>query len=537
MERDEQDRQRPPEPEPLKEKASEPELGRATHQGRERTRGQRQHPTYELQRASEPEPGQLPGLEREPQQEWDKEPGQMLGLECQPGQEKEWDKEQGQSLGLDREPGQEKEWEKALGQPPGLWREPGQGDEPEEAQRRQYERGAEQEPGPREESTPGRRTRLEDAWPEPGFATPEPPIPPVQPYRPPHTTPFRTSLADEPEIIREDQPPRPRAPRPEWAPTAQPPRAPVRRRSSIVGPLLLILLGLFLLAQSLGFIDWSIWEALWRLWPVCLIALGLDMLLGRRSSWGRTAAVLLTVAAVAVALMVARPLRVETPALPAEPAQPVQQVQSGAEQVISRPLGEATEAQVVIHSQISVLTVGGGNLGDRLVQGTVVPLTNESITEEYHVDGSVAYSELRSTVHGPLDSQHGQGRWDLQLSDAVPINLRVDTGVAESAIDLSRLQVPQLDVHAGLGDVKLTLPAQGAVTGRIDAGVGQIVIRVPANRAARIRVATGIGHIAATADFRRQDGYFVTGDLQEAEEIIDLMVSGGIGQIRLETVD
>jgi len=50
-------------------------------------------------------------------------------------------------------------------------------------------------------------------------------------------------------------------------------------------------------------------------------------------------------------------------------------------------------------------------------------------------------------------------------------------------------------------------------------------------------VATGIGHIAATADFRRQDGYFVTGDLQEAEEIIDLMVSGGIGQIRLETVD
>ena len=438
MERDEQDRQRPPEPEPLKEKASEPELGRATHQGRERTRGQRQHPTYELQRASEPEPGQLPGLEREPQQEWDKEPGQMLGLECQPGQEKEWDKEQGQSLGLDREPGQEKEWEKALGQPPGLWREPGQGDEPEEAQRRQYERGAEQEPGPREESTPGRRTRLEDAWPEPGFATPEPPIPPVQPYRPPHTTPFRTSLADEPEIIREDQPPRPRAPRPEWAPTAQPPRAPVRRRSSIVGPLLLILLGLFLLAQSLGFIDWSVWEALWRLWPVCLIALGLDMLLGRRSSWGRTAAVLLTVAAVAVALMVARPLRVETPALPAEPAQPVQQVQSGAEQVISRPLGEATEAQVVIHSQISVLTVGGGNLGDRLVQGTVVPLTNESITEEYHVDGSVAYYELRSTVHGPLDSQHGQG---------------------------------------------------------------------------------------------------MTGDLQEAEEIIDLMVSGGIGQIRLETVD
>lgn len=52
---------------------------------------------------------------------------------------------------------------------------------------------------------------------------------------------------------------------------------------SLVRPLILIGLGLFFLLSNLGLISWNFWEAVGRLWPIFLIAMGLDLLIGRRS--------------------------------------------------------------------------------------------------------------------------------------------------------------------------------------------------------------------------------------------------------------
>jgi hypothetical protein len=67
-----------------------------------------------------------------------------------------------------------------------------------------------------------------------------------------------------------------------WGP-AGPPR---RRRGSIVFPSLLIVVGGLLLLQNLGILSGSIWGTLWRFWPVVLILLGLEVLLGGRGRGG-----------------------------------------------------------------------------------------------------------------------------------------------------------------------------------------------------------------------------------------------------------
>ena len=43
----------------------------------------------------------------------------------------------------------------------------------------------------------------------------------------------------------------------------------------------LLALGVVLLLSNLGVWPWGISESLWRLWPVLLIALGLDLIVGR----------------------------------------------------------------------------------------------------------------------------------------------------------------------------------------------------------------------------------------------------------------
>ena len=72
-------------------------------------------------------------------------------------------------------------------------------------------------------------------------------------------------------------------------------------RGSPLGPVLLILIGGILLLNVLGVLDWSIWWSLLRLWPVLLIAAGLELLLGRWK-WGSLLATILVVAVVVTAL-------------------------------------------------------------------------------------------------------------------------------------------------------------------------------------------------------------------------------------------
>jgi hypothetical protein len=51
--------------------------------------------------------------------------------------------------------------------------------------------------------------------------------------------------------------------------------------SNIVGALLLIFVGSLFLANNLGITSWSVWNDFWKFWPVVLILLGLQFLLGK----------------------------------------------------------------------------------------------------------------------------------------------------------------------------------------------------------------------------------------------------------------
>ncbi len=57
-------------------------------------------------------------------------------------------------------------------------------------------------------------------------------------------------------------------------------------RGSLVGPAVLVGLGIILLLNNFGALPWSVWETIFRLWPVLVIGVGLDLLIGRRSIWG-----------------------------------------------------------------------------------------------------------------------------------------------------------------------------------------------------------------------------------------------------------
>jgi len=296
------------------------------------------------------------------------------------------------------------------------------------------------------------------------------------------------------------------------------------RRGSLVGPVILIGLGVVFLLNNLGVLEWSVWEVILRLWPILLVSAGLDLLLGRRSIWGSLLALVLTAAIVAGVLWLVGSGIISGPASPAEE--------------ISQPLGDATQARVVIGPAVGTLRVGSLPESNDLVAGRIQPISGERVARDFRVEGETAIVTLQSegtfTAFSPFAGGWGDQRgWDLGLNPDVPLKLEISLGVGESDLGLAGLQVSDLDVSSGVGHTTVILPDEGRFRARIDGAIGQTVVLIPAGLEARVRVDTGIAGSQLPASYRRQDDVYTSPGYAGAEDYVDLEVSQAIGNISI----
>jgi len=345
--------------------------------------------------------------------------------------------------------------------------------------------------------------------------------------------PEQETPASRPPDEGPPEPPPPQYQAPQYQPPPPPQSPPPSRTRSIVGPLLLILIGVLILLYNLGWIEWSIWELLWRFWPVWLIAVGLDLLLGRRGAWGAILAVGIIVTLVAGAIyytgLWSSPRATGEWTAPAA-TQPAT--------TVAQPLEGAKEATVKISSGVARFWLRGGAASGMLVDGSVVPLEGEQVIQSHETDGETAYFSLRSDYDGPLllPRPARAGRWDLALSDEVPIALSLDLGVGESDVDLTGVKLTGLRLDSGVGETTLTLPGSGQFEARVTSGVGEMTIRIPESLAARIGVDTGIGQVTVRGDYLQENGYYVSRNWSSAENRVELQVASGVGAVRIERI-
>jgi hypothetical protein len=314
------------------------------------------------------------------------------------------------------------------------------------------------------------------------------------------------------------------APPPPPPPPAQPAAGPrPRRGGSLVGPLILIGLGTIFLLNTLGVASWDLWKVLARLWPVVLIAIGLELLIGRRS---RAASLLVIVAAVAVLAGAAWYLSAHTA--------------PGGQEVIGQALDGATRADVTIQPGVASLHVGGSAGAGRLIDGTVDRARGERLDRSSSRDGDTARFTLKSGGERSFPffglRYGGDNAWDLQLNPDLPTRLKVSTGVGQSTLDLQRLQLTGLDVNTGVGQTTITLPARGQFSANVDAGVGDVTVKIPVGMAARIRVQPGLGDSQLPSGYQRQGDWYVSPGYDTAQQRVDMEVHGGVGRLPVEQV-
>ncbi len=300
----------------------------------------------------------------------------------------------------------------------------------------------------------------------------------------------------------------------------------LRRRSGLVGPLILIAVGVILLLNNLGVISWEIWDLLWRLWPLILIGIGLEILLGRRASWGALLAVVL-VFLIAAGVFFVRWLTTGADWLTGE--------STLREQNVVWEMDGAERAEIRLEAGVGRLDVDALEDSPDLLHAQIEVPDRAGLEEEFSIRDGLARGTLR-VRHTFRFFGFGfrGGDWKVYLSPRIPLQLRLDAGVGESYLDLSELQVERLDLNMGVGDVTVVMPAEGQVRATVDGGVGDLRIIIPRGMAARIRVNRGVGNLSVDDRFSRDGDVYISEGYGTSDNWVDLDLDIGIGDVTVE---
>ena len=284
--------------------------------------------------------------------------------------------------------------------------------------------------------------------------------------------------------------------------------------SNNILPLVLIIAGLLVLIANFGWFSFGSLVGLVQLWPLLLIAFGVDILLGGRY---RMATMLLTVGA--GALFYAGVFRMPG-------------VAPGQTQRLERALAGAQSGLISIETGVSELRLRGLEGSQQLLSGSVQTRRGETLLENYRMNGTVAVYDL-STKMSRMLNLGGSYRWDLSLTTTIPLELSINTGVGRSTLDLQNLNLSKLAIDTGVGETVLTLPASGRYQASLNTGVGAATITLPANLAARIEVSKGVGAVNVKGNFIHEGDRYTSANYVAASNRVDLYVSGGVGAITI----
>ena len=145
--------------------------------------------------------------------------------------------------------------------------------------------------------------------------------------------------------------------------------------------------------------------------------------------------------------------------------------------------------------------------------------------------------------------------WTIKLPQTLPTNLKLRMGAGQGTVDLHGAKLNRLEMEAGAGDFKvnlantsianlnvsagvgaLTLNLTGSRTrdlkANINGGIGDLTLVLPRKVGVRVKV-SGLGGVES-ASLRKQGGYYVNEAYGKTNQSLDITVSAGMGNIKME---
>lgn len=201
-------------------------------------------------------------------------------------------------------------------------------------------------------------------------------------------------------------------------------------------------------------------------------------------------------------------------------------------------LDGAERVTVEFEMGIGTLELSGG--ADALLDGEFrynveewEPVVSYSVN-----DGRGHLSVRQPGADGKSVPRNAENEWTLRLNEDVPMTIDIDLGVAKARMYLGDLDLRDLTIDHGVGDMTIDLAGRQTndLTARIDGGVGKIVLTVPSSIGVRLDTDTGIGSVS-THGFTKRGGFMVNDAYDSGGARIDVSIDAGVGSITVTASD
>lgn len=300
-----------------------------------------------------------------------------------------------------------------------------------------------------------------------------------------------------------------------------------------LGALILIGIGLIFLLNNFGIIDWSIWQNLWRLWPVILILLGLQTMLGR-SRIGSLIVFLIGVLIVAVvaffSLTSYSPTTNRWGFTPVSHSKEIR-VESGA-------YSDVTKRVVKINNGIGKLIINDSNqdsffdLDARSLGEGMEPKLDQSLEDgllEFNLDTRQRGNFFFGMGHTP----------EYRLTLGIPelhTDLDVQSGVGQTEIDFDSLLIADFRAEIGTGSLDATFKKVALAQNKavINVGTGSVKLHLPESTGLQVRYDIGLGRVKVDSTSLKGSGTYTTSGYEEAEQKMNLEINVGTGSAEIE---
>lgn len=298
--------------------------------------------------------------------------------------------------------------------------------------------------------------------------------------------------------------------------------------AAIVLGAFILFVGVIILLQVTGVLEWQIWGTLWKFWPVLIVLVGLSILLARRSPWIMAVS---TVAILSICLWIS--VFRYIPNLAHDSI--------FIEQQFTYPATGVERVNASIESTTGIITIADLFWQDdnQLLLEFHDGRADRPSPEGRHHPMYAEFIQNDGTVNVNVKPVYGKSwddwlvRWGLYFNQYVPLSIDLKSDGSRVNLSLAELDVVTLHLKMNVGNGTLKLPASaGQTIIDIDLDVSNLEIIVPEGVAVKIKADINLGIFSIDKEcFLQQGDYFVSPDYESAVNRIELNIICDVSRI------
>lgn len=287
----------------------------------------------------------------------------------------------------------------------------------------------------------------------------------------------------------------------------------------VTGSILFAGFGAVLLAGNLGYISITTWDLISKAWPLVLIGIGLDIIIGRRTLGrvllGLGLAVILVFGLVWVSNFSGpRGLKVQD---------------------FNQKFQNESSLTFNIQRTAGVVQVSGVAPVDALIQGKINLLRNEKVEPVVERSASKTLVEVKNDASAfPGTSRpYENSAWQFAINQKPALSLTSKVIMGENQIDVRGLNLELLKVETSTGRSVIYLADIPGSETQISGAMGEIVIFIPRGAAVRIHANKAIGALVIPETYVRDGNVILSPTFQAGKPAMEVKADLPIGAIRL----